>query len=163
MHKWRRSLRRKQSLFPQRDWFTPEELRGNLRALTPALVLRHTEFGSLDNYLDGYSIAGDRLADLRVPATILTAMDDPVIPIADFRALQLPAQIELDVAATAAIADSSRTRRSARSRTATSRRACARTWFVPEPHSELATKGDAQLARFDGMEVIVRHRFRFAG
>jgi predicted alpha/beta-fold hydrolase len=99
LHKWRGSLRRKRSLFPERDWFSAADLAGNLRELTRALVLRHTGFESLDAYLDGYSIADDRLRNLRVPATILTAADDPVIPVADFRALQLPPQVELDIAA----------------------------------------------------------------
>ena len=99
LRKWRKSLRRKQALFPDVDWFTPEELDGNLRELTRALVLRHTTFGSLESYLDGYSIADDRLRTLRVPTTILTSADDPVIPIADFHALQLPPQVELDIAA----------------------------------------------------------------
>ncbi|GAA0710878.1 YheT family hydrolase [Dokdonella soli] len=99
LHKWRSSLRRKQALFPDVDWFTPAELAGNLRELTRALVLRHTDFGSLENYLDGYSIAGSRLRGLRMPATILTAADDPVIPVADFLALELPPQVELDIAA----------------------------------------------------------------
>ena len=74
-------------------------LAGDLRGLTRALVLRHTDFGSLDNYLDGYSIAGDRLAGLAVPATILTAADDPVIPVRNFRALRLPPTVELDITA----------------------------------------------------------------
>jgi predicted alpha/beta-fold hydrolase len=99
LHKWRRSLRRKQALFPDRELFTATELRGNLRELTRSLVLRHTGFGSLEKYLDGYSIAGSRLAGLEVPATILTAADDPVIPIADFHALELPPCVELDIAA----------------------------------------------------------------
>lgn len=99
LRKWRQSLRRKQALFPDIDWFTSEELDGDLRELTRALVLRHTEYGSLENYLDGYSIAGERLRELRVPTTILTANDDPVIPIADFHALALPPQVELDIAA----------------------------------------------------------------
>jgi predicted alpha/beta-fold hydrolase len=98
LHKWRASLRRKQALFPDRELFTAAELRGNLRELTRSLVLRHTGFGSLENYLDGYSIAGSRLANLRVRATILTAADDPVIPVADFRALELPPCVELDIA-----------------------------------------------------------------
>ncbi len=63
------------------------------------MVRRHTAFETLENYLDGYSIAGDALAGLRVPASILTAADDPVIPVADFRTLRLPPQVELDVAA----------------------------------------------------------------
>ncbi len=98
LHKWRGSLRRKQNLFPERDWFSAAELGGNLRELTHALVLRHTGFDSLDAYLDGYSIAGDRLRNLRVPATILTAADDPVIPVQDFLSLQLPPLVELDIA-----------------------------------------------------------------
>jgi predicted alpha/beta-fold hydrolase len=99
LHKWRGSLRRKRALFPERDWFSAADLAGNLRELTRALVLRHTGFDSLDAYLDGYSIADDRLRNLRVAATILTAADDPVIPVADFHALQLPPQVELDIAA----------------------------------------------------------------
>jgi predicted alpha/beta-fold hydrolase len=99
LHKWRRSLRRKRELFPDVDWFSAEDLDADLRGLTRALVLRHTGFDSLEAYLDGYSIAGDRLHDLVVPATILTSADDPVIPVADFHALQLPPTIELDIAA----------------------------------------------------------------
>lgn len=98
LRKWRESLRRKQRLFPDTALFTPGELGGNLRELTRAMVLRHTGFGSLENYLDGYSIAGDALAAMQVPTGILTAADDPVIPVADFRALQLSPQVELDIA-----------------------------------------------------------------
>ena len=98
-YKWMRSLRAKQALFPDTELFSREELEDNLRGLTRSLVLRHTSFGSLENYLNGYSIEGDRLATLRVPATILTAADDPVIPIEDFRKLKLPPNVELDIAA----------------------------------------------------------------
>jgi predicted alpha/beta-fold hydrolase len=42
-------------------------------------------------------VAGDRLATLQVPTSILTSEDDPIIPVADFRALQLPAQAELRI------------------------------------------------------------------
>jgi predicted alpha/beta-fold hydrolase len=99
LHKWTRSLRAKQSLFPDTELFSHDELRDDLRGLTRTLVLRHTDFGSLENYLSGYSIEGDVLSPLRVPATILTSADDPVIPIEDFRRLQLPPNIELDIAA----------------------------------------------------------------
>lgn len=99
VRKWRRSLRRKQALFPDIEWFSDAEIGGNLRELTRALVLRHTQFGSLENYLDGYSVALDRLGDLSIAATILTAADDPVIPVANFHALQLPPNVELDIAA----------------------------------------------------------------
>jgi len=98
LRKWRGSLKRKQALFPQLELFTPAEMNGNLRTLTRDLVRRHTDFGSLENYLNGYSIAGDTLQALSIPATILTAADDPVIPIADFRALKLAPATELVIA-----------------------------------------------------------------
>jgi hypothetical protein len=98
LRKWRGSLLRKRALFPERYDFQPADLNRNLRELTRWLVERHTDFGTLERYLDGYSIAGDRLAALTVPASILTAADDPIIPVADFRALSLPPQARLDIA-----------------------------------------------------------------
>ncbi|MEN1972341.1 alpha/beta fold hydrolase [Luteimonas sp. MJ204] len=96
---WRRSLVRKRELFPDRVGFDDAVLRLRMRALTEWLVLRHTDFGSLAAYFDGYSIAGDRLAGLAVPASILTSADDPVIPVDDFHRLALPAGARLEVAA----------------------------------------------------------------
>jgi predicted alpha/beta-fold hydrolase len=98
MRKWRKSLLRKQSQFPHSELFSKSELRGSMRDLTRNMVLRHTDFGTLENYLDGYSIAGGALAALRVPATILTAADDPVIPVAEFRELELAPDTELTIA-----------------------------------------------------------------
>jgi uncharacterized protein len=96
--KWRRSLQRKRALFPQRYPVDDRTLGLPLRPLTQWLVERHTDFGSLDRYFDGYAIAGARLAPLTVPAWILTAADDPVIPIGHFRALELAAGTTLEVA-----------------------------------------------------------------
>lgn len=96
--KWGGSLKRKQALYPHRFAFTRRELGANLRHLTQLLVERHTEFGTLDNYLDGYSVAGQRLAALTVPVSILTAADDPIIPVEDFHELALPPSARLDIA-----------------------------------------------------------------
>src|SRR3546814_5727283 len=70
-----------------------------MRELTRWLVQHHTGFGTLENYFDGYSIAGDRLAPLAMPAHILTSADDPVIPVAGFHALSLPPGARLEIAA----------------------------------------------------------------
>ncbi|MGH8233080.1 MAG: YheT family hydrolase [Rhodanobacteraceae bacterium] len=97
MWKWRRSLKLKQRVFAESELFTRRDLRGTLRTLTEALVLRHTDFGSLDKYLDGYSVAGDRLAGLRVPTSILASRDDPVCPASDLAGMALPTCVELTV------------------------------------------------------------------
>ncbi|MBS0462897.1 MAG: alpha/beta fold hydrolase [Proteobacteria bacterium] len=99
MRKWRASLRRKRAAFPQRHDFADAVLKQDMRALTAWMVGRYTDFPTLADYFDGYCIAGDRLAGLSVPASLLAAVDDPVIPIADFQRLQLPALAQLVIAA----------------------------------------------------------------
>jgi uncharacterized protein len=96
--KWRGSLQRKRALFPEQHGFDDATLKLRMRDLTQWMVERHTDFGTLDAYFDGYSIAGDRLAALQVPADILMSEDDPVIPVAEFRALRLPENARLEVA-----------------------------------------------------------------
>jgi len=97
--RWRASLLRKRALWPQRHAFDDRTLHLGMRELTRWLVERHTDFGTLDAYFDGYSIAGPRLAGLEVPARILMAADDPVIPVAEFHALALPAGARLELLA----------------------------------------------------------------
>ena len=97
--KWTRSLRRKQALFPNLLALDDRTLGLDLRPLTGWLVERHTDFGHIDRYFDGYANAGDRLAALSVPADILTSTDDPVIPVSGFDALRLSPTTRLEVAA----------------------------------------------------------------
>ena len=97
-HKWRSSLLRKRALFPEQHDFDDRTLALDMRGLTQWMVERHTDFGTLDNYFDGYSIAGDRLMSLTMPADILMAADDPVIPVSDFHALSLPTSTTLEIA-----------------------------------------------------------------
>lgn len=95
--KWRRSLKLKQKAFPDHYDFGPWMRGLGVRALTREMIVRYSEFDTLEQYLDGYSVAGDRLAALEMPATILTSEDDPIIPVDDFRALRLPPHAELRI------------------------------------------------------------------
>lgn len=96
--KWRSSLERKRELFPAVHDYDREVLSKGLRELTGWLVERHTQFGSIDDYFEGYAIAGGRLASLQVPADILMAEDDPVIPVGTFRDWALPEHAHLEIA-----------------------------------------------------------------
>ncbi len=95
--KWRHSLARKRALFPQAHGFADDVLQLRMRALTEWMVLRHTDFATLDDYFEGYSVAGERLRALPIPADILMAADDPVIPVGEFaRIVDFPnVQVEL--------------------------------------------------------------------
>jgi len=99
VRKWSRSLAKKQQAWP--DLYDFEELlrTRSLREMTRQLVLRHTEYPSMEDYLAGYAITGDRLTTLAVQATILTALDDPIIEHGDLaRLARSPA---LDIVTTA--------------------------------------------------------------
>ncbi|MGY1426029.1 YheT family hydrolase [Lysobacter sp. A289] len=95
--KWRQSLQRKRSLFPEQHDFDDRVLGLRMRPLTQWLVERNTDFGTLERYFDGYSIAGDRLAGLQVPTSVLMAADDPVIPVAGWQSQQLPDTVQLEI------------------------------------------------------------------
>jgi predicted alpha/beta-fold hydrolase len=95
---WRTSLKRKRTLFPQQHAYDDAILGLDLRHLTEWLVLHHTDFASLHAYFDGYTLSDGRLAELTVPARVLTSADDPVIPVAAFDRLALPDSATLEVA-----------------------------------------------------------------
>jgi predicted alpha/beta-fold hydrolase len=89
--RWARSLRHKQQCWPT-DYDFGELLSGrSLRDMTRELVSRHTSYSDMASYLAGYAITGDRLGSLTVPARILAAADDPIIPAADLSQLATPA------------------------------------------------------------------------
>jgi predicted alpha/beta-fold hydrolase len=98
VNKWGRSLKQKQSLFPDaynyEEWFKLQ----SLRERTDYFATRYYKFDSLEDYFEGYSIAGDRLADITMSTTILTSEDDPVVPVSDFSSLPDNNNIELLVA-----------------------------------------------------------------
>lgn len=87
LSKWKRSLRLKQQLFPKVYDFKSILAQRSIRTMTEILVENYSDFADLDAYLNGYSIVGDALASLEVPAHILLALDDPIIPARDLQDL----------------------------------------------------------------------------
>ncbi len=93
LKRWSRSLRRKQRAWPGVHDFAAMLRLRQLRSMTAGLVALCTDFPSLAAYLDGYAVTGERLATLRVPATLLLADDDPIVPSADLSRLAPSAQL----------------------------------------------------------------------
>ena len=93
--KWQRSLTKKQSLFPDLYDFT--DLKGvkTIQALTDALLEKYSDFPTAQDYFDAYAVMGAAIADIHTPTTIVTAHDDPIIPIEDFYDLKLNKHIRL--------------------------------------------------------------------
>jgi predicted alpha/beta-fold hydrolase len=93
--KWSRSLRTKAACF--HDLYGDEQWHEikSVRERTHYLATKHAGFDSADSYFEGYSLADQRLAPLKVPSTILTSADDPVVPVSDFEDLPDNPALEL--------------------------------------------------------------------
>ena len=95
--KWAASLRRKQACFPKLYDFEEALRLHTLSEMTEVLIQRYSEYATSADYFQGYAVLGDALANVDVPLTILTAQDDPIIPVRDFHDLQLPSSSELSI------------------------------------------------------------------
>ena len=95
MRKWRRSLDLKQNLFPDIYDFGPILKLPTIRATTEALLKKYSQYGSVRDYFQAYTLTGDALSTLPLPATLLTAEDDPIIAVGDFHRLRLPSSASL--------------------------------------------------------------------
>lgn len=85
--KWRRSLLCKQRLFPDRYDFSDLTPDMTLMQMTERLIPRHSRYPDARSYLAAYAVNRDVYTRIGVPATVITAEDDPVIPVGDLRAL----------------------------------------------------------------------------
>jgi predicted alpha/beta-fold hydrolase len=99
MHKWRRSLRLKQSAWPGHYDFGPLIGDPSLRSMTERMVLKYTDYPDLATYLRGYSITEGVLESLAVPARLVTSADDPMILARDLGRLARPDTLEVTVTA----------------------------------------------------------------
>ena len=87
--RWLRSLYAKQALFPDRVDVREVAEIALVRDMTEWFVQQPDHMGgrhyrSADEYFADYTIAGDALRNLTVRTTIITAQNDPVIPVVDF-------------------------------------------------------------------------------
>ena len=99
VRKWSASLKYKGALFPEHYDMSPLRHLRSVRRITQWLIdSGYIDMPSMDEYLVSYSLTSDRLASLRVPARVLLAEDDPIIPFRDFRALVFPESARVEVA-----------------------------------------------------------------
>jgi uncharacterized protein len=95
LKKWRRSLRIKQQLFPELYNFEGALRSRSCREMTKALLPHQSEFSTPAEYFHGYSLTGKDFKNTAIPMTIITAADDPIIPVDDFERLHLASQTRL--------------------------------------------------------------------
>ncbi len=92
---WSRSLLKKQTCFPKLYDFREVVKRKTIMEMTDLLIERYSEFESSSDYFQHYAVLGNALENLTVPTTIITAQDDPIIPVEDFYDLKLSSTTDL--------------------------------------------------------------------
>ena len=80
---WRGSLARKFELFPDLDDPAKLDQARSLDDLNRLFIPGHTVYERIEDYFAAYSLVGSRLAGLAIPAYLIAARDDPIIPISD--------------------------------------------------------------------------------
>jgi predicted alpha/beta-fold hydrolase len=95
--KWSRSLQKKQQCFPELYDFSDVLALETIAEMTDLMLERYSDYESASNYFSHYAVLDDALADLNVPTTIITAKDDPIIPVNDFYDLKLNSLTKLIV------------------------------------------------------------------
>ena len=88
LKKWKRSLRKKQALFPGKYDFTDLLKMKSCMEITRMIVPHYTPFRDHLEYFSHYTLLGPVFRDLKIPTLIITAEDDPVIDARDFFHLQ---------------------------------------------------------------------------
>lgn len=95
--KWLRSLEKKQACFPDLYDFSEVLALHTISTMTDLMLKRYSDYESTSVYFSKYAILNDALVDVSIPTTIITAKDDPIIPVEDFYDLKLNSLIELIV------------------------------------------------------------------
>jgi predicted alpha/beta-fold hydrolase len=88
LKKWKQSLRKKQTLFPHLYDFTDLMKCKTLMEITERILPRYSSYPTPQEYFQTYTLSGRRFSELSVPLLVLTAADDPIIPVEDFHELE---------------------------------------------------------------------------
>jgi len=93
--KWRRSLKKKQAYFPDLYDFKEVFALGTLMKMTEVMLEHFSDYTNAPDYFRQYSLLNNALSNITVPTTIITAKDDPIIPVDDFYQLRIHSPIIL--------------------------------------------------------------------
>lgn len=88
LRKWKRSLRKKQALFPDRYNFEGILHLRTCLGLTIAIMPWYPAYSNHRLYFNEYTLLNDAFKNLSMPVTVVMAEDDPFIPVDDFRRLE---------------------------------------------------------------------------
>ena len=89
LKKWKSSLERKQSLFPDMYDFSRVLSMNRCIPMTESLLDQYTSYRSLEDYFGRYTLKEGYLENIRIPFSLLTSRDDPIIPYTDIASAKM--------------------------------------------------------------------------
>jgi hypothetical protein len=84
LKQWMRSLNEKERLFPFLYDFEKYKNANTVMNLTERIIPDYSPYKTADEYFQTYTLTKDYFKNLKTPATIITAKDDPVVHPEDF-------------------------------------------------------------------------------
>ena len=81
--RWHQSLQRKLEAFPDLAYQHELSVARSLDDLNRLFIPKFTPYHQLEEYFAAYALTGNRLAGLTMPAFLISAEDDPIIPAND--------------------------------------------------------------------------------
>ncbi|MEM7563210.1 MAG: alpha/beta fold hydrolase [Pseudomonadota bacterium] len=94
--RWYRSLQRKLEAFPELAYQDDLAVSHSLDDLNRLFIPKFTPYDKLSDYFAAYALTGDRLAGLAMPAHLIAASDDPIIPVSDLDRINAGANLHIE-------------------------------------------------------------------
>ncbi|MBN2403285.1 MAG: alpha/beta fold hydrolase [Spirochaetes bacterium] len=95
LKKWKKSLLKKQKLFPDLYNFNRINKINSLSKMMDLIVPEYTEFKTTKDYYAKYTLLNDCFIKLKVPVTIICSQDDPIIPVQDAYELKINSSTQI--------------------------------------------------------------------
>ncbi len=89
LKKWRKSLKKKQRLFPSLYDFTDVLSLNSCRKITDALITTYSDYPDAEDYFSRYTLTGIHPLTFQIPVALIAAADDPVIPVEDYKNIRI--------------------------------------------------------------------------
>lgn len=93
---WHGSLQRKLRHFPELDYADKLAQAKSLDDLNRLFIPNYTIYHNLEDYFAAYALVGSRLSAMPIPAHLISAQDDPIIPFSDLERIDPISNLNID-------------------------------------------------------------------
>ena len=96
-YRWSKSLRKKIAHFPEHGFEHVLNSARTIDDMNSFFIDKHTPFDDAKSYFEAYSLTGNRLAELEIPAYLIASEDDPIIPAEDLKQINCPEKLTIEL------------------------------------------------------------------